>query len=206
MDKLFLLGTDRKTYVVDPDVPTADKLFLLGADRKTYVVSTVQPTQFTNVLDLPTTLVKEGYRAVTTNYTETSDGVAVVIAVKKGTHDIRVRGKWVWQWLSVQISQTNATPRTNTYFSTTTPTSEAHGGTLLFTFQFPDFDKPVTIGSNGKFSIDECGDWYLTATVPQDGYLAFTLKDMSKVFAGSGTFNCAPIITVDEPIGNGGRL
>lgn len=168
-------------------------------------VPTVQPTQFTNVLDLPTTLVKEGYRAVTTNYTATSDHVAIVIPVAKGTHDIRVRGKWVWPWLSVHVSVANTTVRTNVYFSTTTPTSEAHGGSLLFTFQISAIDKPATI-DNGKFSIDEYGDWYLTATVPQDGYLAFTLKDMSKVFAGSGTFNCDPIITVDEPIGNGGRL
>lgn len=157
------------------------------------------PTKFTNVLDLDTTIVKEGYRAITTNYSQTSDGVAVVIALTKGTHDIRVRGKWHWWFSSYMISASVNNLRTNVYFSTTTPTSEAHGGSLLFTHN--NENGATVLGNNSKFSIDEYGDCYITTTVPQDGYLAFTLKDISKVYANCGDFNCDPIITIDEPIG-----
>lgn len=160
------------------------------------------PTNFTNVLDLDTTIVKEGYRAITNNYSETSDGVAVVLFLEKGTHDIRVRGKWIWWFLGVQVSQLSSNLRANVYFSTTMPTSEAHGGSLLISHDVPSLNNPATLGgNNSQFSIDEYGDWYLTTTVPNDGYLAFTLKDMSKVFSGSGGFNHDPIITIDEPIG-----
>lgn len=163
----------------------------------------VKPTQFTNILDLPATLVKEGYRVITDTYSETSDGVAVVIPLKKGTHDIRVRGKWIWWFLAIQISSSVSGLRTNVYFSTSAPTDEAHGGSLFCTHN-ATVNQYAVITEGCKFSIDEYGDWYLTITVPQDGYLAFSLKDMSKVFAGGGSFNCNPIITIDEPIGNGG--
>lgn len=162
-----------------------------------------KPTQFTNVLDLPTTIIKEGYRTITDTYSETSDGVAIVVPLKAGTHDIRVRGKWIWWFLAIQISSSVSNLRTNVYFSTTVPTSETHGGSLLCTHNITA-NQYAVITEGCKFSIDECGDWYLTITVPQDGYLGFTLKDMSKVFAGGGSFNCEPIMTIDEPIGNGG--
>ena len=162
------------------------------------------PTQFTNILDLDTTIVKEGYRAVTSKYSETSDGVVVVTPVKAGTHEIRVRGKWVYWHLSVSTSTSLSNLRTGVYFSTTTPTSEEHGGSSLYGHSLPTLNESATISNGGQFSIDEYGDWYMTVTVSQDGYLAFTLKDMSKVFANCGSFACEPIITIDEPIGNGG--
>ena len=168
-----------------------------------HVEVSVKPTQFTNILDLPTTVIKEGYRAITDTYSETSDGVAVVIPLKKGTHDIRVRGKWIWWFLGVQIHAIAQNLRTNIYFTTIAPTSEAHGGSLFCTHNVT-VNQYAVITEGCKFSIDEYGDWYLSITVPQYGYLAFTLKDMSKVFAGGGSFNCNPIITIDEPIGNGG--
>ena len=91
--------------------------------------------------------------------------------------------------------------RTNIYFSTKTPTSEEHGGSLITGHANATAGNSATLSNNSWFSIDKYGDWYLTVTVPNDGYLVFTLKDMSKVFADCGSFNCDPIITIDEPIG-----
>lgn len=159
------------------------------------------PASFTNVLDCDTTFVKEGYRAITNTYSITSDGVAVALYLTKGTHDIRVRGKWIWWFLAVQISATVTNIRTNVYFSTTNPTDVSHGGSALLTHNPVNADQPASLTNESQFSIDEYGDWYLRTKVPQDGYIIFTLKDMSKVFSGGGSFNCAPIITVDEPIG-----
>lgn len=160
----------------------------------------LQPTSFTNILDLDTTIIKEGYRAVTDTYTETSDGIAVCLYITAGTHNIRVRGKWIWWFLSVQSSYTLTNLRTNVYYSTTVPTMEAHGGSLITTHSITA-NQLASLSNGSQFSIDEYGDWFLTINIAQDGYLAFTLKDMSKVFSGSGSFNCEPIITIDEPIG-----
>ena len=180
---------------------TAGKYCDRNIEVSTNVPEGLKPTAYTNVLDLDTTFVKEGYRAVTDNYSATSDGVAIALFLKKGTHDIRVRGKWIWWFLSVQISAAISNLRTNVYFSTTNPTDEAHGGSLLFTHTIATVNTSASLTEGSQFSIDEYGDWYVTTTVPQDGYLIFTLKDMSKVFSGGGSFNCDPIITVDEPIG-----
>lgn len=172
---------------------TAGKYCDRNIDVEVNVPKGLQPTKFTNILELDTTIVKEGYRAVTDTYSETRDGVAIVVPLKKGTHDIRVRGKWAWQFLTVAISvATGGIARTNVYFSTTTPTADAHGGAFLFNYSFDQ--------NRGSFNIDEYGDWYMTTTVSSDGWLAFTLKDMSAVFP-DGTFSCNPIITIDEPIG-----
>lgn len=180
---------------------TAGKYCDRNIEVSTNVPEGLKPTAYTNVLDLDTTFVKEGYRAITDTYSATTDGVLIALFLKKGTHDIRVRGKWIWWFLAVQISAAISNLRTNAYFSTTNPTDAAHGGSLHIGYSIGALNSPATLSNGGQFSIDEYGDWYVTATVPQDGYLIFTLKDMSKVFPGSGSFNCDPIITVDEPIG-----
>lgn len=164
-------------------------------DRNIEVVVNVtsgeaEPTQFTNILNLDTTIVKPGYRCTSTKYTETVDGVAIVCAVSAGTHKLRVRGKYVWGFLQTDKMNSVSPYYTNFYRATSTPTDSAFAGATLT-------DNTVASTNYGQ---DEHGDFYTEFTMPSDGYIGFTLKDISYIYA-----NCTfgePIITIDESIGN----
>ena len=163
-------------------------------DVVVYVPSSggIEPTKFTNILDLDTTIVKNGYRCVSGGYTATVDGIAIVCAVAKGTHKVRVRGKYVWGFLQTNKMTSVSPYYTNFYRATSTPTDSSFAGTVLT-------DNTVSSTNYGQ---DEYGDFYTEFTMPSDGFIGFTLKDISYIYA-----NCTfgdPIITIDEPIGNGG--
>lgn len=165
------------------------------------VPSSGEPTQFTNILDLDTTIVKNGYRVISTGYTATAEGVAVVFPITAGTHRLRARGKYTFGFLDYSAYMSNSVGGsgffTNTYQSNATPTESTFSGT--------------NIGNHGNFEergfivgIDEYGDTFIDVPVTQDCYLGITLKDLSVSFS-YGTF-IDPIITIDEPIGNGGYV
>lgn len=154
-----------------------------------------QPTQFTNILDLNTTIVKSGYRVTSNGYTATVDGVAIVFPVNAGTHRIRTRGKYTFAYLDYSIYASKAPFPTNTYQSNATPTDSTFSGTQLFGHT-AILDGTVLVG------IDEYGDNFLDVTITKDCYFGFTVKDLSITFP-HGTF-IDPIITIDEPIGSGG--
>lgn len=153
-----------------------------------------QPTPFTNILTLDTTIVKSGYRVTSTGYATTIEGVAIVCPCMAGTHRIRVRGKYVWGYLQANRNNSVAPYYINFYKATSTPTDSTFAGTII---------NDTTNWINSMICQDEYGDWFLEFTMPSDGYIGFTLKDMSLLY-DNGTFNCDPIITIDEPIGNGG--
>ena len=150
-----------------------------------------KPTQFTNILDLPTTIVKKGYRVASSSYIETSDGVAIIFPVTAGTHKIRVRGPWILQY-HVNSTDTSGSGRTNFYESNGTPTIDTFNGKVTYNHD-----------TGGYINQDVYGDFYFEHTVSKDCYIGFTLKDESVVYP-NGRFDCEPIITIDEPIGNGG--
>lgn len=150
------------------------------------------PTQFTNILDLTTTIIKKGYRCVSGGYTATVDGVAIVCPVKAGTHRLRVRGKYVFGFLQTSKNTSVTAFYLNFYRANSTPSGSAFSGSTIT-------DATENTSAYGQ---DEYGDFYTDFTMPSDGYIGFTLKDVSYNYK-NGTFK-EPIITIDEPIGNGG--
>lgn len=155
------------------------------------------PTPFTNILDLETTIVKKGCRCTSTKYTETVDGVAIVFYCPNGSHRIRVRGKYAFGYLQSAKATAIGPYYTNVYQATSTPTDSTFTGTII-----TDTSDWTAIGYFGQ---DEYGDFYIDVTTTADGYVGFNLKDMTLVYT-NGTFACEPIITIDEPIGNGGGV
>lgn len=153
----------------------------------------VLPTQFTNILVLDTTIVKEGYRVVSSGYTETPSGVAIVFPITAGTHRIRVRGKYIFGLTQLYTDGSIAAFHTNVYQSSGTPTDTTFSGSVVA--------KYVNDNSDLVLSTDECNDFYIDVTLSADSYLGFTLKNMEAEYP-TGNFS-APIITVDEPIGTG---
>lgn len=155
-----------------------------------------QPTQYTNILALDTTIVKEGYRVVSSGYTETPSGVAVVFPVTAGTHRIRARGKYVFGLTQLYTNGSIAAFNTNVYQSNATPTDTTFSGSVITNYKNDN--------SGLVLSTDESNDFYIDITVTADSYLGFTLKNMAAEFP-TGSFS-EPILTVDEPIGNGGYV
>lgn len=156
----------------------------------------VQPTQFTNILSLATTIVKEGYRVVSSGYTATPSGVAVVFPIAAGTHRIRVRGKYIFGLTQLYSNGSIAAFNTNVYQSNATPTSAAFSGSVIANYKNDN--------SGLILSTDESNDFYIDVTVSADSYLGLTLKNMAAEFP-TGKFS-DPIMTIDEPIGNGGYI
>lgn len=163
------------------------------------VPSSGEPTQFTNVLDLDTTIVKNGYRVTSTGYTATTEGVAVVFPITAGTHRLRARGKYTFGFLDYSAYMSNSVGGsgffTNMYQSNATPTESTFSGTIVANYASFE-EKGFIVG------IDEYGDTFIDVIITKDCYFGFTLKDMSLVYP-YGTF-INPIMTIDEPIGNGG--
>lgn len=156
----------------------------------------VQPTQFTNILSLDTTIVKEGYRVVSSGYTATPSGVAIVFPITAGTHTIRVRGKYVFGMTQLYTDGSIAAFNTNVYQSNATPTDTTFSGSVIANYKNDN--------SGLILSTDESNDFYIDITVTADSYLGFTLKNIAAEFP-TGSFS-EPILTVDEAIGNGGYV
>lgn len=151
-----------------------------------------KPTQFTNILELDTTIVKPGYRVASNSYIETEDGVALVFPVTAGTHKIRVRGPYLWPYVHLTIANNYGPWYSNFYETTTQPSGDTFSGTLTHCYADGDY-----------VNQDEYGDWYFAFTASNDCYIGFTLKDMTVTYP-EATYNLPPIVTLDEPIGNGG--
>lgn len=156
----------------------------------------VQPTQFTNILSLDTTIVKEGYRVVSSGYTATPSGVAIVFPITAGTHRIRTRGKYIFGLTQLYTQGSITAFNTNVYQSNITPTDTAFSGSVIANYKNDN--------SGLILSTDECNDCYIDVTVSADSYLGLTLKNMAAEYP-TGNFG-DPILTVDEPIGNGGYV
>ena len=119
--------------------------------------------------------------------------------ITKGTHKLRARGKYTFGFLdySPTVSLNNGVSGfyTNMYTSNTTPTENTFSGTNIG--NCTNFEERGFL-----VGVDECGDAFIDVPVTKDCYIGFTLKDMSIVYP-HGTF-INPILTIDEPIGNGG--
>lgn len=153
-----------------------------------------ETVQFTNIFELETTIVKEGYRVVSSGYTATPSGVAVVFPVTAGTHRIRARGKYVFGLTQLYTQGSIAAFHTNVYESNNTPTDTTFSGTVVANYKNDN--------SGLILNTDENGDFYIDVTISADCYLGFTMKDMSVEYPTASFGN--PIITIDEPVGNGG--
>jgi len=170
---------------------TAGKYCDRNIDVEVNVPKGLQPTKFTNILELDTTIVKEGYRVASGSYIETPDGVAIVFPVTAGTHKIRVRGPWIWPEHFYSLGAYDGYVwYSNFYESKETPTVDTFSGTLTY----------AKASRIGHFSQDEYGDFYFEPTVSKDCYIGFTLKNET-IVNPNGTFRCEPILTLDEPIG-----
>lgn len=175
---------------------TAQKYCDRNIDVVVNVPSSGGATQFTNILDLDTTIVKDGYRVVSGGYTATPSGVAIVFPITKGTHRIRVRGKYVFGLTQLYTKGSIAAFNTNVYQANGTPTADTFSGSVITNYKNDN--------TGLVLNTDECNDFYIDVTLSADSYLGFTLKDMSVEFP-TATFS-NPIITVDEIIGNGGYV
>ena len=154
----------------------------------------VQPTQFTNILNLDTTIIKDGYRVVSSGYTATPSGVAIIFPVTAGTHRIRARGKYVFGLTQLYTQGSIGAFNTNVYQSNSTPTDTTFSGAVITNYKNDN--------SGLVLNTDECNDFYIDVTVSTDCYLGFTMKDMSVEYPTANFSD--PILTIDEPIGNGG--
>ncbi len=150
-----------------------------------------KPTQFTNILDLDTTIVKEGYRVVSSGYTETPSGVAIVFPITAGTHRIRARGKYVFGLTQLYTQGSIAAFNTNVYQSNSTPTETAFSGSVITNYKNDN--------SGLILNTDEYNDFYIDVTISADSYIGFTMKNMAVEYP-TANFS-KPILTVDEPIG-----
>lgn len=146
--------------------------------------------QFTNILDLATTIVKDGYRVVSGGYTATPSGVAIVFPVTKGTHRIRARGKYVFGLTQLYTQGSIAAFNTNVYQASGTPTADTFSGSVITNYKNDN--------TGLVLNTDENGDFYIDVTASANSYLGFTMRDMSVEYP-TATFS-NPILTLDEEI------
>ena len=137
---------------------TAGKYCDRDIDVVVDVPSSVQTPNFTNILTLPTTIIKNGYRCISSGYSETVDGVAIVCACKAGTHRIRVRGKYVWGFLQTNKQSSVSPYYTNFYQASSIPSESTFAGTTIT-------DNSVTSANYGQ---DAYGDFFTEFTMPSD--------------------------------------
>lgn len=185
---------DHKIMITDNGTKTlltAGKYCDRNIEIETNVPEGLKPAVFTNVLDLDTTIVKKGYRVTGSGYTATDDAVAIVCACSKGNHRIRVRGKYIFGYLMALLENvTTGKFYANVYNSDITPTVNEFVGTAIIY----GTTEPYPCGQ------DEYGDFLLDITTTLDGYIGFTLKDISYTYPDCA-FSEKPILTIDEPIG-----
>lgn len=168
---------------------TAGKYCDRNIDVEVNVPKGLQPTKFTNILELDTTIMNPGYRVTSTGYTATPGFVAITFPCPVGKHKVRMRGKYTSGFLGVMA--TNAAHYSLMYQSEVPPNADGYSGAHL-----ADTSVETT-----NFGQDEYGDFYLSFEITKaNAYVSFSLKDMSSLLLNC-TFPYNPILTVDEPIG-----
>lgn len=158
-------------------------------DRNVDIVVNVEgggasPTQFTNLVNSPDAIIKYGYRPTSTGYVATEQAVSIAIKVPVGEEaKVRFRGCMYAPFLS---------PANRNLYCSDDVTADG------FT-SYSTLEKTV--------SLDEYGDLVLTVPNPLKGYIIFGMGEVYGSYKETvPQILPIEIITLNEPIGNGGYV
>ena len=144
-----------------------------------------QQTQFTNLVNDGSTIIKYGYRPVSSGYTATENAVAIAIKVTPNQEaKVRFRGSMYLPFIY---------PANGNMYCADEVTADGYKSYSTI---------PKTI------SLDEHGDWMLTVQNPLKKYIIFGMGYTYSAYETVKPDAVTPIdiITLNEPIGNGGYV